>query len=68
MNMVLVGRTRQRTIYREKVLSLGDRRLWEGKGSDGKHDSGVGAPGALGTKNVRRTWARGTLMSFALAV
>lgn len=68
MNVVLVGRTRQRTIYREKVLRLGDRWSWGGKGSDGKHDSRVGAPGAPGTKNARRTWARGKLMSFALAV
>lgn len=49
----------QRTTYREKVLRLGDGRLWEGKGSDGKHDTRLGAPGALGTKNARGTWARG---------
>lgn len=58
----------QRTTYREKVLRLGDGRLWEGKGSDGKHDTRLGAPGALGTKNARGTWARGKHMNFALAV
>ena len=56
----------QRTIYREKVLRLGDGRLREGKGSDGKHHSR--AHGTLGTKNTRRRWAGGKRMSFALAV
>lgn len=29
---------------------------------------GSGAPGALGTKKLRGTWARGKRMNFALAV
>lgn len=55
----------QRAVYREKVRRLGDGLLREGKESEVKHDSRVGALRDLGTKDARRSRVGGGLMSLA---